>query len=322
MKKFMIFAFCLILCIGSIFAYAANHEYTVDEIGISIKLPDSFYVFTRDTLPDDEKFASLGISHEGMMSLFENESIYLEAMNAQDFSELVIICEETDKANYFDMGIDALYNAIVAEEAEIEKSGRTIVDADLFEANGVDFVKIYSDADDRRIQYSTVYNGKRYEIRYTYFDKNISNAEDESIDALAEALVFLQKPAKAQELKKSHALDETPKSEPASAEPEKTRPETENKTQSSASDKLIDILIFLVIGITVCIASMLILKFAFVRMRLGKAVSLCITLICSLAMSAVFCSVVFRNNTYMVQSCLCLIFVVWGIIIYKIVKYR
>ena len=60
-------------------ASAMDDTYSFDEFGMSIKLPKSYYVITRETPRDDKVFSDVGLEYDETLTAFRNADIYLRA---------------------------------------------------------------------------------------------------------------------------------------------------------------------------------------------------------------------------------------------------
>ncbi len=97
-KNLLVLIVLLMTVFTTTVSFAGNREYLVKEADMTVEIPDDMYVFTRDTAPDDENLKELGFSYDGLKSSFELASIYLEAVDSEDFSEILVIVEDsTDK---------------------------------------------------------------------------------------------------------------------------------------------------------------------------------------------------------------------------------
>ena len=83
------------VCAGSMI------EYEIADLDLGLELPAEYnYVFTRDMDGEDPGFVDLGMTKE---SLFENESLYLEALTEDQNAEIIVTMTETDWSQlYYD----------------------------------------------------------------------------------------------------------------------------------------------------------------------------------------------------------------------------
>lgn len=309
---------CVLFASAPFAAYAANISYKVDTAGISLSLPQEMYVFTRDVLPTDERIAALGLTYEGLMSSFEAQDMYLEAMDTEAFNEIVVIAESTTETNYYELGYNGLYNAALSEEKALEDSGRKVISSDLYENNDVDFVKTISESTDSQLQYTTVYNNKKIKIRLIDFDGKITEDEAESFESIVDTVTFAQKPVV------------TKKEEPKPAVPAAAEPEPQQTAQSDAAeskdgasgsvDKLGRLLLIIAAACAVCTIPALLFRFVFAGGGMSKGGALVFAVFYSLAMTALFYYAVTSYPQLKLSIFICIVPLVWSLAIYKIVK--
>ena len=83
--------FALVAALISAFlipASAMDNTYSFDEFGMSMKLPKSYYVITRDTPRGDEVFTKVGLDYDETMTAFRNADIYLRAYDPDKVIQL------------------------------------------------------------------------------------------------------------------------------------------------------------------------------------------------------------------------------------------
>ncbi len=94
--------FALVVCImllmcSVVCASALDDKYTIDELGLSIKLPKEYSVITRTTQKGDEAFKTLKLDYDETMTAFSAANIYLQATS--DDSVLKITLTKTADKN-------------------------------------------------------------------------------------------------------------------------------------------------------------------------------------------------------------------------------
>ena len=81
----------LIMCDAATVSLAENcNVYQLDELGISISIPNELVVFTRDTGNNDPNLSLYGLTKDGLLSIMEESNIYMNAWNATIDFEIVI----------------------------------------------------------------------------------------------------------------------------------------------------------------------------------------------------------------------------------------
>ena len=151
LKNTVVFIIAFMMIFTSMVSFASVKEYRLEEVGMSIEIPENMYVFTRDTTPDDKNLKELGFSYDGLKSSFELSNIYLEAVNADDFSEILVIIEDTS-------------------EKDTDKFVRTDHDGEG--------------------QYETVQNGKKILVRFVSYAGKQSDELIEEYETIIESIRF------------------------------------------------------------------------------------------------------------------------------------
>ncbi len=89
---------CVVLLMCSVVcASALDDKYTIDELGLSIKIPKEYTVITRTTQKGDEAFKTLKLDYDETMTAFSAANIYLQATS--DDSVLKITLTKTADKN-------------------------------------------------------------------------------------------------------------------------------------------------------------------------------------------------------------------------------
>ncbi len=310
MKKIISLLICLTFVLLSASLVYATDTYTIESEGIKISLPDTMYVFDRNTSPDDERIQNLGLTYDALMSSFNSQDIYLDAMDTDNFNEIVVIVQPTDETNYFELKSAELYNAVLSEEKNLKDQGREIVKSDLFEAGNVDFVMTVSMANDAQIQYTTVYNGKKIKIKFIDFNSELTSAESDGFEEIAESVIFTDAPNVSKEEK------DVPKDDPITDVPIK------DETKSNEMvDKLGKVLIIILVAVIICTIPALIFRFVLsgggIRSRGGAKA---FAFFYSVLMALLYYYILTKHSELNLSIFISVIPLVWSFVIYKIVK--
>ncbi len=235
MKKIISLLVCLLILSSALSGFSAGVNYTVSPANITITIPDSMEVFTRNTSPADERFSAMGFGYDTMMESFNSQSIYLQAMStdAGNQKELVLICISTDEKEYSD--VTSLYNAAVAEGNALEKQGKTVITEDIFEHDGTDYIVLeYSDVFSKR-EYVTIHSGMKIRIRLTDYDGDISSSEEDFLENIIKSVKIPKTEKKEPDVQKGESSPEETGEETSvnETEEENSAKETEEETTSS-----------------------------------------------------------------------------------------
>lgn len=163
-KTLSFFVATIMLAVCCIPAFAAK-TYTVEEIGISVDIPDGYYVITRDISPSDSVFSVLGLDYDALMEIMKNGNIYLDAVG-ENSEEIMLI-------TYPVPGIEDLSDFTTEELAEFEEgfisgyetTGIEVLDYQIYETDEHVYFKVeaYEESNDVYImQYANVLDGQMY----------------------------------------------------------------------------------------------------------------------------------------------------------------
>ncbi len=144
-------------------AFAESTSYEIDELFMSISIPNEMLAITRDSEKTDSYFSKFGLDYKETMNMFKDGNIYLQAMKDDGSLTLTVTMDEDRNSrninNYNrldDSDLKDIMNKYLNDEAY--KSG-TIV-----ESNGVKYIYLtVSTKSGKKIiqaqQYCTVTNG-------------------------------------------------------------------------------------------------------------------------------------------------------------------
>ena len=178
---------------------------SVEELYLNIPTPQGWYVFTRDTPADDPAFSVWeGIDKKYMDQLFEQSSIYYNALEPNDASQEIVVTmvENTD---IFD------WNGLSDEE--YQSFADEIMNADMEKLTGISGVKygsfemvdhpqcklmklderiVNEDEQTALIQYVTIVNGQHLNITLRSYTGVISAADEAAFDQFVQGMQFTE----------------------------------------------------------------------------------------------------------------------------------
>ena len=99
---------CVVLLLSFSFsAFALDDKYTIDELGMSIKIPKEYIVITRSTEAGDDAFKQLNLDYNETMTAFSAANIYMQATSSDGLLKVTLTetQDENSKAinNYSDL---------------------------------------------------------------------------------------------------------------------------------------------------------------------------------------------------------------------------
>ena len=184
MKK-LLFIFILLLLPLTIYA----KDFKIEDI--SIDLDDSWYVFTKNNIKNNQDLKLLGISEEYMNDVFDGTDYYLDAIkfNNDEIVELFIVIKDTsslyDSSDFTDEQIEELRSSY---EKQISNSKTTI-----FTTDSTKYIKsIYKDQDLNIVDYYAVINKKGYTFKIQKKEE-FSEEELNELDKMIENIIVSDK---------------------------------------------------------------------------------------------------------------------------------
>ncbi len=200
MKRFgtLILAFCLFLALLSIPAFADGTSYYLEELDMSISIPDEFDVFTRDIKSDDPLLKEYGISKQDLDFMYENK-VYLYAMDQLMQYELMVTMDELaheDLNDFSDSGLNSMLDDI---DELYTSNGITIIKSDIYTHSQTKFLRIHMSqpgASDAlySLQYHTIIDGKGINITLHSYSGQIGFDEEAIAKEIVDSTDFVSLP--------------------------------------------------------------------------------------------------------------------------------
>lgn len=168
MKKMLTALFILALAIVfTVPALAANTTtYTIDEFGVSVNVPTSFIVFTRDIDENDPNLNLLGFDKSTLLNSMIEGDIYLDIISPNNDYSILISNQKMDLTemmpnieDYSDADLQIMYEQV---EDALEDIGVICLSKEIYFSDNYKFIKIQSiDSNNYPcIQLMTFVNGK------------------------------------------------------------------------------------------------------------------------------------------------------------------
>ncbi|MCH5212649.1 MAG: hypothetical protein J1G06_06520 [Oscillospiraceae bacterium] len=171
-KRIYIVLYILIVFIMS--AYMSVHAaemntYTINELGLSIKIPDNYAVVTRDINENDSSLKVFARTKDDMVSFMTARSIYLDAFDENTNNEIVITKTDNDFIDLNYLSDDTLLDLIEEMKSEYEAVGITYIRSETYDNGTMKFAKIYISQPNGSntaygLQYYTIYNKQAINI--------------------------------------------------------------------------------------------------------------------------------------------------------------
>ena len=129
MKRFTSFPLlCVLFCIlFSLSSFAANSTYYLDELGMSIQLPDDLVVVTRDTAKDEVNLSLYGLNWEDLNFLMLQQNLYIDSWDKDMSFEVLVSMEDSPLEDFNQLDNISLAEFVPALKEEYKSLGITLI---------------------------------------------------------------------------------------------------------------------------------------------------------------------------------------------------
>ncbi len=184
----------LVFSAFAISAAAIDDTYRFDEFGMSMKIPKSYYVITRDTPRGDSAFSEVGLDYDETMTAFGFADIYLRAYDPDKILQIsLIVAKDEDSTavnNYSDLTAaerkaitdTMLGDNTVSSAVEVKHNGNIFFDSERSTSVGSETVYIN--------QCNTVINGYRIDLMLQKSEEPIAPDEAKALTNAANSISF------------------------------------------------------------------------------------------------------------------------------------
>ncbi len=197
MKSFLniLLVFYLVCCLLPVSAYAANDTYDLDELGMSIDLPEDLVVFTRDIKSNDPNLSEYGLTKDSMISLMQERNIYLNAWDENISYEITVTMVDSPFADYNQFSDTSLNSLMPTLASEYESLGITFTKSELYQHTQAKFIKIYISQPNSGdtvygLQYNTVYDNKAINVTLQSYSGKIDSNKESLIKEIVDTIHF------------------------------------------------------------------------------------------------------------------------------------
>lgn len=175
---------------------AVNKHY-LPELGLEVTIPSGYSVITRSTSANAPIFNTLGATRAEILSHFESNNIYLNAIS-NSFSEEIVITMNSNTFNDFSLLSDSSLEIIVSGvEKTFNDYGATVSSYEIYHHPQTKFIKLYfsvSDDSIHGVQYFTVADGKATNFTLRSYTNSLSQKQENNIKAIVDSITFDKAP--------------------------------------------------------------------------------------------------------------------------------
>lgn len=181
---------------------ATSKTYDLRELELQVTIPSGYSVITRDTPANDPIFKKLGTTKSALISQFENNSVYLDAVSDTYNEEVVVTMMKNSISNFSTLS-DTVLNTLASTAVnQISGSGFNVFKYDIYQHSQAKFIRLYfSDTSDtvHGLQYYTVYDGKAMNFTIRSYEGRISSRQEMVIKSIVDSVKYDKTPIPVQQ---------------------------------------------------------------------------------------------------------------------------
>ena len=202
-RSLMVFLIlCLAFSLLSPAAFAAGSSYKLDELGMSIELPQDYIVFTRDIKSNDPNLSAYGLTRDELYSLMVDGCIYLNAWDKDLNYEIIVTMTDSPVEDFNLYSDTALMDLASSAEDEYRNYGITYIKSELYQHSQAKFIKIYISQQSNGsavygLEYSTVYNSQSINITLQSYSGKINSSKEAILKEIVDSVRFDTAPSAA-----------------------------------------------------------------------------------------------------------------------------
>ncbi len=193
MKKLSIVCvLALLLSLVCIPVGAASNDHYVEEMGVTVSVPEEYFILTRKTPANDPVFSQFNLTKDYIDQLFTTNYIYLNAITTQHSEEIVVTMIPniaiSDLSTMNNDAINALRQTLVAEYASL---GVQVSSSEIYLQNGIKFIKVYfynPAAGSNGLQFYTVYKNRAMNFTMHSYEGALTSRQENIIINLVKSL--------------------------------------------------------------------------------------------------------------------------------------
>lgn len=181
-KRILSFVMLLVftICIPIVCFAQGDSSYSLPDVGMSITIPSNYHVLTRDISSSDPALSFFGLSKNECVKLLEDGNIYLDAVDPDVTTEIVVTMTEniiSDMNLLPNSTIDTMLDTLIEMYS---KTGIIVDSTSYYQHKQAKFIVfgIHQNSEDGTtygIQYYTVYNYKAINVTLYSYNGPISD---------------------------------------------------------------------------------------------------------------------------------------------------
>lgn len=197
MKKLLsVILIALLLLSASIGAQAETATlYRIEEMGMSVSVPEELVVFTRDIPADDPRLSAYGFDREQLLSTFRQSNIYLNAIPTEGNYEIVVTMIDSPLSDFNALSDSMLQTLLESLESQFENYGLQVDSIEIYPHSQAKFgfFRYSREGNGSRIysqQYYTVYGGKAINFTLHSYAGEVDSVMAAQLKAIVDSAAF------------------------------------------------------------------------------------------------------------------------------------
>ena len=176
---------------------AASNTYDLDELELKVTIPNDYSVITRDTPASDPIFSDLGTTKSAIVSQFETNNIYLNAIS-NTYNEEIVVTNMKNSLSNFSLLSDTVLNTFASTMANQYKDyGIDVSKHEIYQHSQAKFIKVYfTDTANsvHGLQYYTIYDGKAMNFTMRSYEGSLSSRQETTIKTIVDSIKYDKAP--------------------------------------------------------------------------------------------------------------------------------
>lgn len=176
---------------------AASNTYDLDELELKVTIPNDYSVITRDTPASDPIFSDLGTTKSAIVSQFETNNIYLNAIS-NTYNEEIVVTNMKNSLSNFSLLSDTVLNTFASTLANQYKGyGINVSRHEIYQHSQAKFIKVYfTDTANsvHGLQYYTIYDGKAMNFTMRSYEGSLSSRQETIIKTIVDSIKYDKAP--------------------------------------------------------------------------------------------------------------------------------
>ena len=174
-------------------AYAEGQTlYTLDEMGITLSVPDRYVTITRDVQEGDEALAAYGMTRDEVLYYMEENHFYLTGYDPTRDQELLVMGKKNSGENLNDLSDEYLQLILDEFEKSLSLDHAEALSLNMVQLGGTRWMEALVKVSDGSytLQYYTIYNYQQIYVSLYAYSGPIAEEEQQLLRDVVESVQF------------------------------------------------------------------------------------------------------------------------------------